>query len=148
MKRVSLPLLSLLMLMACAPLLAQELASAKDYVKRGISRFGKGDTDAALSDFDHAIELNPRHAEAHLNRGKDASPALKGDWKSPAAAPRSARAGNKIRVGRQRKSPGSERRRDGPFRHPLSARLLPAPSPRQSPLSRSAAAPSRPPQDD
>lgn len=70
MRRVSLPLLSLLMLLSCAPLLAQELASAKEYVKRGISRFGKGDTDAALSDFDHAIELSPGLAEAHLNRGK------------------------------------------------------------------------------
>lgn len=70
MRRVSLPLLSMLVLLGCVPVLAQELASAKEYVKRGIARFGKGDTDAALSDFDHAIEMNPRLAEAHLNRGK------------------------------------------------------------------------------
>lgn len=70
MRRFSLPLISLLVLFACPTTQAQNLDSAKDCVKRGISRFSKGDNEGAIADFNKAIELNPRMTEAHLNRGK------------------------------------------------------------------------------
>ena len=63
-------LFSLFVLMATASALAQNPGTAKDYLKRGITRFGKGDTEGAISDFSKAIEINPQMAEAHLNRGK------------------------------------------------------------------------------
>jgi tetratricopeptide (TPR) repeat protein len=49
---------------------AQNLRTAKDYLKRGVQRFSKGDLEGALTDYTTAIELNPMLAEAHLNRGK------------------------------------------------------------------------------
>lgn len=67
MRRFSLSLFSLLMLTALA---AAQAPTAKDYLKRGIARFGKGDTDGALVEFNKAIELSPQMAEAHLQRGK------------------------------------------------------------------------------
>lgn len=70
MRRFSYSLISLLVLFASAATQAQNLDSAKDYVKRGITRFSKGDTEGAIADFNKAIEMNPRMTEAHLNRGK------------------------------------------------------------------------------
>ena len=49
---------------------AQNLNSARDYVKRGVTRFSKGDIEGAIADLNKALELNPRFAEAHFNRGK------------------------------------------------------------------------------
>src|SRR2546423_2805303 len=61
----------LVLLILAAPVVqAQSLHSAKDYVKRGLTRFSKGDLDGAIGDYSRAIELDPRHADAHLNRGK------------------------------------------------------------------------------
>jgi len=70
MRRFFLPLISLFVFFGCAVTQAQNLDSAKDYVKRGISRFSKGNTEGAIADYNKAIELNPRMTEAHLNRGK------------------------------------------------------------------------------
>lgn len=70
MRRFSLSLLSLLVLLALTSAQAQNPGTAKEYLKRGITRFSKGDTDGAIGDFNKAIELNPQMAEAHLNRGK------------------------------------------------------------------------------
>src|SRR5215468_11850684 len=42
---------------------------ATAYHNRGIARQQKGDSAAALSDYTRAIELNPRYADAYLNRG-------------------------------------------------------------------------------
>ena len=70
MRRFSLSLISLIVLFASAATQAQTPDSAKDCVKRGISRFSKGDTDGAIAEFDKAIKLDPRMTEAHLNRGK------------------------------------------------------------------------------
>lgn len=39
------------------------------HVNRGILRFRRGATEAALADFDSAIRLNPEQPEAYLNKG-------------------------------------------------------------------------------
>jgi tetratricopeptide (TPR) repeat protein len=70
MRRFSLPLIPLLAVLMSVTIQAQVNLSAKDYVKRGITRFGKGDTNGALADFDRALELEPDLADAHLLRGK------------------------------------------------------------------------------
>jgi len=70
MRRFSLSLFSFLILLAIASAHAQNSGTARDYLKRGIVRFSKGDTDGALAEFNKAIELSPQMAEAHLNRGK------------------------------------------------------------------------------
>ncbi len=57
MRRFSFSLISLLVLLASAATQAQNPDSAKDCVKRGISRFSKGDTDGAIADFNKAIEM-------------------------------------------------------------------------------------------
>src|SRR5918911_954053 len=81
----------LILLFLVAPLVqAQGSHSAKDYVKRGLSRFSKGDLDGAIgdyrrakgdldgaiSDYERAIEIDPRLArnnreitQAYSNRG-------------------------------------------------------------------------------
>jgi tetratricopeptide (TPR) repeat protein len=63
--------LAILLLVICNTTLeAQTSEAARDYVKRGIARFSKGDVDGAIGDYDKALEISPRLAEAHLNRGK------------------------------------------------------------------------------
>jgi tetratricopeptide (TPR) repeat protein len=42
---------------------------AKAHLDRGAARFGKGDIDGAIADFDRAIQLRPDLASAWLNRG-------------------------------------------------------------------------------
>ena len=69
MRRSSWLLIFLLLFTATATQ-AQNLRSAKDYFKRGISRFSKGDLDGAITEYNKAIEADPLFAEAHLNRGK------------------------------------------------------------------------------
>jgi tetratricopeptide (TPR) repeat protein len=69
MRRVACLLISLFVL-TLASAAAQELRSAKDYVKRGIARFSRGDIEGALSDYNQALQLNPRYSDALLNRGK------------------------------------------------------------------------------
>ncbi|HYY57779.1 MAG TPA: tetratricopeptide repeat protein, partial [Pyrinomonadaceae bacterium] len=72
MRRYLCLVFSLLLLFVAATAQAQqdELLSAKDLVKRGISRFSKGDIDGAIAAHNRALELDPRLAEAHFNRGK------------------------------------------------------------------------------
>jgi tetratricopeptide (TPR) repeat protein len=45
-------------------------ASDGDLVNRGIEKARSGDLDGALSDFDHAIELNPQNDAAYYNRAQ------------------------------------------------------------------------------
>ena len=63
-------LLIFLLFLAASIVEAQSPRSAKDHVKRGLSRFSKGDLDGAIAAYDRAIEIIPQLAEAHLNRGK------------------------------------------------------------------------------
>jgi len=39
------------------------------YVNRGILKLRRGATEAAIADFDAALEMNPRQPEAYLNKG-------------------------------------------------------------------------------
>ena len=41
---------------------------AKDYYNRGVTRFEKGETDGAISDFTKAIKKNPRYGMAYYYR--------------------------------------------------------------------------------
>lgn len=70
MRRYSFYVLSLLVLSVAASAHAQNPGTAKEFLKRGITKFSKGDTDGAISDFNKAIELSPQMAEGHYNRGK------------------------------------------------------------------------------
>src|SRR5215212_621002 len=49
---------------------AQTSAQEARYVKRGVSRFVKGDFDGAINYFNKAIANNPRLGAAYFNRGK------------------------------------------------------------------------------
>jgi tetratricopeptide (TPR) repeat protein len=58
---------------ACNRAIADEPLSFDDqvatYVNRGIIRARLNDVSGALTDYDHAIRLNPNEAEAYLNKG-------------------------------------------------------------------------------
>ena len=41
-----------------------------NYHNRGVAYREKGDTDRAIADYTEAIRLDPKHAEAHVNRGQ------------------------------------------------------------------------------
>lgn len=57
----------------CDQALREENLSGYDrvatHVNRGILKLRGGAVDAAIADFDRAIDLNPREAEAYLNKG-------------------------------------------------------------------------------
>jgi tetratricopeptide (TPR) repeat protein len=41
----------------------------EDYIHRGVAYYGKGQFDKAISDYNKAIEINPKYAIAHYNIG-------------------------------------------------------------------------------
>jgi lipoprotein NlpI len=43
--------------------------TAADYNNRGIAKVGKGDVDDAIADYNRALELDPKFADAYNNRG-------------------------------------------------------------------------------
>ena len=47
----------------------EEPTSAKAYVDRGDKSYDQGDYQAAISDYDEAIRLEPNNAIAYGNRG-------------------------------------------------------------------------------
>ncbi|HZG09261.1 MAG TPA: tetratricopeptide repeat protein [Allosphingosinicella sp.] len=57
----------------CNRALRDENLSTRDavatFVNRGILKLRGGDTEAAIIDFDNAIDMNPAEAEAYLNKG-------------------------------------------------------------------------------
>ena len=61
-----------------ACLLAQTPKNARDYLKRGLSHYNKGDLEGAVNDFTKALEINPEMADAQVARGKALR--LKGDF--------------------------------------------------------------------
>ncbi len=46
-----------------------DLNDAKAYNNRGLSYARKGQHDQAISDYDKALEINPRNAKPYYNRG-------------------------------------------------------------------------------
>jgi tetratricopeptide (TPR) repeat protein len=50
----------------CVPPATQ---NAEYYSNRGTAHFKKGEYDQAISDFNRALEINPRFADAYYNRG-------------------------------------------------------------------------------
>lgn len=60
-------------LSACRLALEQDALAYQDvvatHINRGIVLLRRGDTDAAIRDFDRAIQLDPRQPEAYLNKG-------------------------------------------------------------------------------
>jgi tetratricopeptide (TPR) repeat protein len=68
MKRIS--FLLLLSILTAITIQAQSSRSAKDHLRRGIAKFSQGDIEGAISNYEKAIEMNPRFAEAFFNRGK------------------------------------------------------------------------------
>jgi tetratricopeptide (TPR) repeat protein len=69
MRRFSILLLPLLILIASTTQ-AQTTRLAREYVKRGIARFSRGDIDGAISNYEKAIEISPQLADAFFYRGK------------------------------------------------------------------------------
>jgi tetratricopeptide (TPR) repeat protein len=67
---INLPVV-LFFLFSCAStqLKQDESRDAKFYNNRGIAFGEKGQYDQAISDFNHAIEMNPRYDRAYNNRG-------------------------------------------------------------------------------
>ena len=57
---------ALVCLAASSALHAQD---ARDLYQRGLDRLGKGDQDTAITDFDHALQLDPDMAAAYCSRG-------------------------------------------------------------------------------
>jgi tetratricopeptide (TPR) repeat protein len=49
---------------------AQRTPSAKKYVKQGVERFSRNDIVGAIAEYDRAINIDPKYADAYFNRGK------------------------------------------------------------------------------
>ena len=49
---------------------AQKPQSAKKYVKHGLERFARNDIVGAIAEYDRALAVDPKYADAYLNRGK------------------------------------------------------------------------------
>src|SRR5712691_1010238 len=63
--------IAILALAAYAPnASAQHDHTARKYLRQGIERFSKGDIAGAIADYDRALNVDPRFAEAYFNRGK------------------------------------------------------------------------------
>jgi Tfp pilus assembly protein PilF len=65
MKFLAVPVL----LLTVSPLQEQSPMTASDYYNRGVSRIQQNNPVAAASDFDKAIELDPRYAQVYKARG-------------------------------------------------------------------------------
>ena len=46
----------------------EDLTSAEAYIERGNELYDQGDFQAAISDYDEAIRINPEYMLAHKNR--------------------------------------------------------------------------------
>jgi tetratricopeptide (TPR) repeat protein len=46
-----------------------ESRNAEFYINRGVTSYEKGQLDRAISDYNKALEINPRFAEAYSDRG-------------------------------------------------------------------------------
>src|SRR5262245_24875059 len=68
MKRLLLIVVPLLLTLASTA--TAQHSQAKKYVKHGVELFGKNDLAGAIAEYDRAITLDPKFAEAYFNRGK------------------------------------------------------------------------------
>src|SRR6185436_18879012 len=55
--------------LAVSSALAQAPTTSADYLKRGDAKYYEGDLNAAVADYDKAIELDPTNAGAYFRRG-------------------------------------------------------------------------------
>lgn len=62
-------LIAILFLLPTSTLTSQTRDRAAQYYQSGLARKAKGDLDGAIADYSKAIEINPRYAEAFVNRG-------------------------------------------------------------------------------
>jgi tetratricopeptide (TPR) repeat protein len=69
MRRIHILILPFLLLLASTAQ-AQNTRAAKDFVKRGITRFSRGDIEGAISSYEKALEINPQQADAFFHRGR------------------------------------------------------------------------------
>src|SRR6266536_2755672 len=68
MKRIL--FIAVLGLLATPPIASAQHPQARKYVKQGIEPFSKGDIAGAIVEYDRAITIDPKLADAYLNRGK------------------------------------------------------------------------------
>ncbi len=70
MKRTFWLLIVMVLLLAAGCATVQtELNDAEAYVGRGHAYWSEGQSDQAISDYNKALEINPRYAEAYVGRG-------------------------------------------------------------------------------
>ncbi len=69
--RITIALLSILILICYTTLPIYAQNSAEEYFYSGNEKANSGDLQGAIEDYNKAIELNPKHAEAYYNRGRD-----------------------------------------------------------------------------
>ena len=70
MKRTFWLLIVIVLLIAAGCATVQtELNDPAAYIKRGNAYWSEGQYDQAISDYNKALEINPRHAKAYYNRG-------------------------------------------------------------------------------
>ena len=70
MKRTFWLLIVMVLLLAAGCATVQtELNNPAAYINRGVAYYSKGQYDQAISDYNKALEINPRYAEAYNNRG-------------------------------------------------------------------------------
>jgi len=64
---IAVTLILILICYTTLPIYAQN--SAEEYFISGVEKLASGDYQGAIKEFDKAIEINPKYAEAYFNRG-------------------------------------------------------------------------------
>jgi len=67
--RITIALLSILILICYTTLPIYAQNSAEEYYDSGVEKLDSGDFQGAIKDFNKAIEINPKYANAYYDRG-------------------------------------------------------------------------------